>query len=423
MFMCFYFYFLTANESLTTSSPHKTEFKSPAEERLIRKMAKMALNGYEIGIQRKIKPADHIQSMADKIQDTVVTKHPLNTDNLQSTENIPSKTLDKFKVHENILSAGDKIKDILKNGPIVTESLPKPNLLIPPPLPSSPVPTFNIHSISIGQSPNSNGDKKKYDNGIKNLNTNFVPDDRTIHGADKTYNGSGYSSSEDSYKDKVEQNYTGTLRKSGLDKSSFLSSMNNTNGSNVNRDLNFDGNLCNTLNKKKLFEPSDAISNGKGCITNGFKQNDKTNEISETKTHNKTTVIDQASQITISDNIKTAPIVQDEEPMKLNNLHNNSLYTFKTANNDRKLNIQEQINNTTDNANTNETKDISDMNGKQQNKDEEVVVRRRQKRNPRDDDGRRDSHIIARPLSTIQCADVTDGLYPVCHKCDRAITR
>ncbi|XP_075970447.1 Z band alternatively spliced PDZ-motif protein 52 isoform X2 [Anticarsia gemmatalis] len=423
--------FAPTNEPLTTSSPHKPEFKSPAEERLIRKMAKMALNGYEIGIQRKIKPADHIQSMADKIQDTVVTKHPLNSDNASPGDNTLPKTLERgYKTHDTIQNIGDKIKDSLKNNHTITDTLPKPNILIPPPLPSSPIPTFNVHSTPIGHALNTNGDKKKYEITPKVLNNNFAPDER-IHSAEKSHNGSGYSSSDDSYKDKIEHNYTGTLKKTGLDKSSFLNSMNGANGSNANHDvkseIKFDGTFSNTLNKRKMFEKPESVSNNMS-FNNGYKQSEKANNTkldkSDTNSWNKNnSLIEQTSK---SDNVKNLLVHQNEElPKKKdlpNNLFNNSLYTFKNST----INGLEQTTDNTDNTNSfaDESKSVSNNCEKlQRGVDEEVVVRRRQKKNSRDDDGRRDSHIIARPLSTIQCADVADGLFPVCHKCDRAITR
>lgn len=393
-------------------------------------MAKMALNGYEIGIQRKIKPADHIQSMADKIQDTVVTKHPLNSDGTAPVaENTLNKTLERgFKTHDNIQSMGDKIKDTLKNNHTITETLSKPylnntNILIPPPLPTSPIPTFNAHNTAIGLTLNANGDKKKIDTTPKSLNTNIGSDDRVVLNVEKSHNGSGYSSSEDSSK---EHNYTGTLKKTGLDKSSFLNSMNGTNGSNGSHDikseLKFEGSYSNTLNKRKIFEKSDAVSNS--LVNNGFKSSDKV-ILSDTNTWNKTSVLDQTSKF---ENVKNTS-GQDEELTKKNelpnNLYNNSLYTLKiAANKDTKINGLEENKNSTDltNGPTEETKG-NDEKHQRHNVDEEIVVRRRQKKNSRDDDGRRDSHIIARPLSTIQCADVADGLYPVCHKCDKAITR
>nr|XP_049703018.1 PDZ and LIM domain protein Zasp isoform X2 [Helicoverpa armigera] len=418
--------FAPTNEPLPTSSPHKTEYKSPAEERLIRKMAKMALNGYEIGIQRKIKPADHIQTMADKIQDTVVTKHPLNSDNLPSTENNFTKTLDRgYKTHENIQSIGDKIKDTIKNNHPIIDSLSKPNILVPPPLPNSPVPTFNVHSTPIGHSLNTITDKKKYDTMPKALNASLVMEERSINSNENPLNGSGYSSSEDIHK--TENNYTGTLRKTGLDKSSFLNSMNGSTGTNIiNNDikseLKFDNTFSNTLNKRKLFEKQDTP------LTNNLtKMNDKVNNVVDTNIWNKTNNIEHGPN---SENGKSVYTAQQDDKISEkkelpDQLYDNSLYTYKNSNNKSNMNGNGQSNDYANNTYSEEIKDLSDNDDKQQQQkaEEEVVVRRRQKKTSRDDDGRRDSHIIARPLSTIQCADVSDGLYPVCHKCDKAITR
>ncbi|CAH0627239.1 unnamed protein product [Chrysodeixis includens] len=421
--------FAPTNELLTSSSPVKPEYKSPAEERLIRKMAKMALNGYEIGIQRKIKPADHIQSMADKIQDTVVTKHPLNSDSIPVVENNLPKTLERgYKTHDSIQSIGDKIKDTIKNNHPANESMSKPNILIPPPLPNSPIPTFNVHSTPIGLPLNNSDDKKKYNTIPKTLNASLITDDRLITSYDKSNNGSGYSSSEDSLKDKSEHNFTGTLRKTGIDKSSFLSSMNgsNGNGNHGNHDnkpeLKFDGAYSNTLNKRKLFEKADNSFNSTSTLN---KSSDMINNVSDTNIWNKTNNTEHVSK---AESIKNISAHYDEDLAKKkelpNNLINNSLYTYKNSaiNNS---NGHDQSNDYTDYVNTDDTKKFSGIEIKQekQNTDEEIVVRRRQKKTSRDDDGRRDSHIITRPLSTIQCADVAEVLYPVCHKCDKAITR
>lgn len=378
-------------------------------------MAKMALNGYEIGIQRKIKPADHIQSMADKIQDTVVTKHPLNTDTPPPLENNLTKPSERaFKTHDNI---SDRIKDNLKNNH-TTEYLPKPNILIPPPLPSSPVPMFNVHNTNIGISINTNDEKKKPEIVAKSTHCNVTPEERIVLSAGKSYNANGYSSSEDSYKDKVEQNYTGTLKKTSLDKSSFLNSMNGFNGNHDNKtEPILDRVYSNTLNKRKIFEKSDNVSTS-------FNNENKSNE----STRNKTSVFDQNCK---NENVKNTFIHHDEDANKKkelpDHLHNNSLYTLKTSpNNCIQFNGVERSNNDNNTKlNSEESKSSSDNDEKthQETNDEEIVVRRRQKKNIRNDDGRRDSHIIARPMSTIQCADVADGLYPVCHKCDKAITR
>lgn len=393
-------------------------------------MAKMALNGYEIGIQRKIKPADHIQSMADKIQDTVVTKHPLNTDTLPSVDNNLIKTLERgYKTHENIQSIGDKIKDTIKNNHPTIEPMSKSNILIPPPLPNSPIPTFNVHSTPIGHSLSTNGDKKKYDTMPKTLNTSLITDEHLINNNDKLHNGSGYSSSEDLYKDKTENNFMGTLRKTGIDKSSFLNSMNGSIGANASHDvkseLKFDNTYSNTLNKRKIFEKPETGSYH--SLNNLTKANDKVNNVCEKNIWNKTNTFEHASKAEIGKITQTTQ--QDDELNKTkelpDQLYDNSLYTLKTSSNKANTNGNEHSNDYVDIGFTDEIKNLSDSNDKQQQQksEEEVVVRRRQKKISRDDDGRRDSHIIARPLSTIQCADVAEGLYPVCHKCDKAITR
>lgn len=414
--MCVYlnvFDFLTVNETQSTGSLHKPEFKSPAEERLIRKMAKMALNGYEIGIQRKIKPGDHIQTMADKIQDTVVTKHPLNTDNVSSGENSRDSTLmrpintniDKvYKAPDpSIISIGDKIKETImlnhpasaNNGNTTLASSPPP-----PPIPCSPIPTLNAHST-----PKKQCDFISKNHTISNIN-NF----------DKPYNGSDYSSSEDSNKDKSEANYSDTLRKTkGFEKASFLNGMNNSIYDTKPSDAKFETNFSNTLNKRKIFE-RDTPKNTNSCLENRSKIGDKSNNIHDTR--NKSNSFEMSKD----EIINTALNQNDDQLSKkghANNLNDNTLYTYKPTITEN--NGQSNTNLHLDTIDSGDTKDYA--NEDHDENTDEVVVKRRQKKCSRNDDGRRDSHIIARPLSTMTAADVADGLYPVCHKCDKAIKR
>lgn len=474
---------------LTSSSLHKQEFKSPAEERLIRKMAKMALNGYEIGIQRKIKPADHIQSMADKIQDTVVTKHPMNSDNLSSGENsrentlrrAPNANIDRvYKAPDpSIVSIGDKIKEtILSNHPANTHMN---NVPMPPPIPNSPIPTFNVHSTPIGQPLHTKLQKKPSDFIPKNLSSSFS----SLNNGDKSHSGSGYSSSEDSYKDKSEGYYSDTLRKkAGVEKTSFLK------GINISSDIKqadsiFDNSYSNTLTKRKLFEKD--TSNGISNSENGTKLRDKSysstpdNKVwnkannnfeksslneSESKTDSKvwnktnnfekltvnesdskiwnrennfekSTVNEQADSKTdskvwtktnnfiVNEPLKNNQAQQDEVTKNNlpNNLYDNSLYTYKSSK--PELNGESLKNVPVEKIENKTSKDFDK--DSEDNAETETVVRRRQKKCVRNDDGRRDSHIIARPLSTMTsgtAGDMTDGLYPpICHKCDKTITR
>ncbi|KOB66281.1 putative adaptor protein enigma [Operophtera brumata] len=415
--LCVYlnvFDFLTVNETQPTGSLHKPEFKSPAEERLIRKMAKMALNGYEIGIQRKIKPGDHIQTMADKIQDTIVTKHPLNADNVSSGENSRDSTLRRpintniDKVYKapdpSIISIGDKIKEtIMINHPATTmngntslASSPPP-----PPIPCSPIPTLNVHST-----PKKQCDFISKNNIISNIN-NF----------DKSHNGSDYSSSEDSNKDKSETNYSDTLTKSkDLEKSSFLNVMNNSTNDTKLSEAKFKTNFSNTLNKRKIFE-RDAPKNTYSSSDNRSKIDDKFNNMHDTLRKR------NSFEISKDQIINTALNQNDDQLSKkvqANNLQDNTLYTYKPTTTE--INDQSNTNLYSDTINSKDTKDDVNEEHNDENTDE-VVVKRRQKKCSRNDDGRRDSHIITRPLSTMTAADVADGLYPVCHKCDKAIKR
>lgn len=401
------FDFLTVNELLTPGGLHKPEFKSPAEERLIRKMAKMALNGYEIGIQRKIKPGDHIQTMADKIQDTVVTKHPLNADNVSSEENSRDNTLKRPIINTNIdkvykapdpsiISIGDKIKETLMiNHPANTLNGNKQFSPPPPPLPSSPIPSLNTLSTP----------KKQSDFIIKNNTPN-------LNGFEKShYSENEYSSSDDSNKDKPENNNSDTLQKKKfVEKASFLNGMNKTND--TKPETNFETSFSNTLNKRKMFErdtlksPVSPLDNNRSKV--GVKFNNKSNN----DTWNKNNAVEKTKQ----DIIDTV-LNQSTKKGLSNDLQDNTLYSYKSispeSNGLANISKSDLIDN----------KDIKYPVNDFEDNDEEVVVTRRQKKCTRNDDGRRDSHIIARPLSTMTSTDAVDGLYPVCHKCDKAIKR
>lgn len=404
------FTFLTANDATqSANNQNRTEFKSPAEERLIRKMAKMALNGYEIGIQRKIKPADHIQSMADKIQDTIVTKHPLNADNIPSGESSRENTL-KRPVHKNvdktllkslennipstssgkIFFASQEINSKLKNG-----HAPEP-----PPLPTTPVPTFQAHSTPITNILN-NIATKSLDFAPKSNNHNT--NDNLLMTVEKPLNGI-YSNSEEFYIDKSDCiNYANGLKK----KTGYQEE--------INPEV---PNYSNTLNKRKLFERSDAL-NDSIYSENNCKFSESINNSVSKKDHvRKDKEFDNIDFAESCENVKSH---QDDILKKIsNNLHDNTMYTYKSPqrSGDMKINSKHEIENGTDATNgahssiDNEDKENS-----------EIVVRRRDKKNIRNNDGRRDSHIIARPLSTMTSVDVSEGQYPICHKCDKAITR
>ncbi|XP_034824503.1 uncharacterized protein Zasp52 isoform X5 [Maniola hyperantus] len=409
--------FAPTNETQTMSSQLKTEFKSPAEERLIRKMAKMALNGYEIGIQRKIKPADHIQSMAEKIQDTVVTKHPLNSDSVPSGENSRESTL-KRPLNKNVdkgykpldTTILNTLNHLTGNDSITCGNSHTP---IPPPLPSTPVPTFQAHSTPITNILNNIAAKSPdYNPKLNNtINKHETPLLQLYN--EKSQNG-GYSSSEDSSKDKSECNFN-TLKTTGYEKAKIFNE-NNIPCQDVKKsELISDINFSNTLSKRKLFERNDAM-NESSVSENNFKMFDKINNSVSEKDHARKY---NSSENSIED-IKSS-VYQEENTKKLpNSLFDNTLYTYKSG---KSNGIGEKI---TKNEHAAEhIKETSNSNHDTDNKDdsEEIVVRRRDKKNFRNDDGRRDSHIIARPLSTMTSVDVADGQYPVCHICDKAITR
>ncbi|XP_041976611.1 PDZ and LIM domain protein Zasp isoform X6 [Aricia agestis] len=398
--------FAPTNEQ-NNGSPQRTDFKSPAEERLIRKMAKMALNGYEIGIQRKIKPADHIQSMADKIQDTVVTKHPLNSDNATSAEISRENTLnrsfnksfDKSNTYGGANPAPVPINQIINNVTLnQTTNNHSSYTPVPPPLPTTPVPTFQAsstpnshppynHSLNI-MSHNADVNTKISDNGSYNFN------------GSKGKSSSSEYSSDDSNKGKTETPPTNSLRKKKLfENSPFLNESLSRNI--LKSDLSTDNNSINNISKRKIFTNSNESLESLPSKENGLSKDNKSNGLSN------------------NNNLKKIENNGEEKPTLPNNLYDNTLYSYKA--------VQSIGNNTSENTIDSISKQDHDKispNGLINNsKDEEVVVRRRDKKNIRNNDGRRDSRIISRPLSTMTSGDVTDGHYPVCHKCDKAIQR
>ncbi|XP_038210586.1 PDZ and LIM domain protein Zasp-like isoform X2 [Zerene cesonia] len=390
--------FAPTNETQNITNTHKMEFKSPAEERLIRKMAKMALNGYEIGIQRKIKPADHIQSMADRIQDTIVTNHPLNTENTSSGENSRDNTLKRprAKVTDRVFKQAEINIPLLNASKVNSSNGEAP---LPPPLPTTPIPVFNSRNTM-------NNSMSTEDSIILQITKDLTP-------GEKVQNGNMYSSCEDSKKDKVDNIYTNNLhQKPTFNKSSFLhDSPYETNKS----DAKIESNFSNTMSKRKIFERSDAINDSSFSTDNSYLQHklDDTNiKISDKNNINNKTGNKMNNKIVSIENGKENFSEGTDESQNLPNLYDNTLYTYKNTkiennkSNGQSLNSDEYLNQ----INTN--KDNT----------EETVVRRREKKNIKKDDGRRDSHIIARPLSTMTSLDVADGHY-ICHVCDKAITR
>lgn len=417
------FDFLTANETQLSSISNKPKFKSPAEERLIRKMAKTALNGYEIGIQRKIKPADNIQSMAEKIQDTVVTKHPLNSDSLSSGESSRENTLRRplhknfergYNTMDSIQSIGDKIKDtiISKHPAGVNFTNGNASIPPPPPLPTSPMPTFNVQSTPIVTTTINANTKKQTDFAPNSLNFGTDMQLQLTINKEKPYNSSGYSSSDDSNKEKNDDSYSNTFRKENELEKIFPDGMNTHSIQDYKPDKNIDINCSNTLRKRNFFEKMDA-NNG---LNNVNKVHDSRNNIlSRTNTLKKPSLFEKDFK---AENAKN--FTKDEEDGNTqgppNNLYDNSLYTFKTNGTNGTSNLSQE-------QDKGFGKDLQNEKDINTDSESEVAVKHRQKKVDRNDDGRRDSRLIARPKSTMTFVDVADGKYPICHKCDKAITR
>lgn len=445
--------FAPTNETQIVSSPIKTEFKSAAEERLIRKMAKMALNGYEIGIQRKIKPAEHIQSMADKIQDTVVTKHPLNTDCMQddlssgesSRDSTLRRSLNKIvdrsiKVPETLINFSEKYKDIgasnnfnnslnksnapnpppLPKSPIPSQ-LPKSSVMaecfdspIPPPIPKTPIPVFSAHSTPLSR-PNNNT-KKITELSDKQFGTNYDRNSQVERYVENSLNGSDYSSSEDSYKEKLES--TNTLRKIQIFEKPALLNEIEVNQESKRYEQKSDNNYSNTLSKRLLFEKKEALN--ESCIStdNNYKDKNKENFIESIST--KLTSNEQLFN-SVEKNKKNNADENKNKDLPYD-LQDNTMYSYKPIINDIHNSIP-IINDKMDSTTLHKNTELNCETYKEENSQPDEPVKLRQKKINRNDDGKRDSHIIARPLSTMTSVDVADGLYPVCHKCDKAITR
>lgn len=378
-------------------------------------MAKMALNGYEIGIQRKIKPADHIQSMANKIQDTVVTKHPLNSDTVASEHNSRENTLRRplNKNFDDLCKTPDNnftnTKNIATSGLSVDTNNGYPP--IPPPIPNTPIPSFDLPSTFASNMSTPQTQKKQTDYPLKNSDSNLLTLSilQSLNNTEKSPNGSGYSSNEDMNKDKSEINISNgnTLRKkTNFEKSSFLDGMNAVNHDIYKCELKTDNNYSNTLNKRKLFEKHDDLNSSDESIKNGNKSNDSWSEL------NQSYILRKASAS--PDNGKSN-IKNDEENGKRlpSNLNDNTLYAFKSP--------KAMQSTSSENDNNDTQNNVTEL--KSDNTETETVVRRREKKKCINDDGRRDSHIVTRPLSTMTSVDVAEGQYPVCHICDKAITR
>lgn len=412
----FLWFVLTVNETQTQHS-HRQEFKSPAEERLIRKMAKMALNGYEIGIQRKIKPADHIQSMAEKIQDTVVTKHPLNSDNTTSSDSSRENTLNKsmnktdksYKICDSINNIGDKIKDTIRNNHPATANFTNGNIPVPPPIPTTPVPSLDTYSTQFNQT------SKKYNENNTNASRKFS--NLVFDHLEATYNSEPmvYLNGCDNEKINDDSNKNKTENFSILDKTidSFNVINNSQNTSTPNNKI--DVNHSNTLSKRNIFEK--RIEESYNNNTN--KSSDKLyrNGINTTNT-TKEKSMDSVLESKVNNILQSSK--QNDDKSYKNNLPNNysdnTLYHFTQEKNNKEMMEKQDISKNASNENN-----LS--NAGKDNAENDFIVKRRQKKTDTTNDGRRDSHIIARPLSTMKSEDVADGLYPVCHKCDKAITR
>lgn len=130
-----------------------------AKNSLMRQLAKHAFDGnYEIGIQRKIKPGDHISNMANIIKDTIIMKHPLNntaiTNSTIEASKYPKGNVDSLQSNRisPIMKEPYKKPDIPPPPPIFTSGTIPP----PPPPPLKAKPDMQNFPLSLS-SPKING--------------------------------------------------------------------------------------------------------------------------------------------------------------------------------------------------------------------------------------------------------------------------
>lgn len=336
---------------------------------IMKQLSRNAFNGtYEIGIQRKIKPGDHIANMANKIKETVVLKHPLQNSNdvpisinndaikfskfssgINSTNSLNSRT-DSSNARSTFLNQGHPLPAAVAPQAIIGNMSGN----IPPP---PPPPKFKVGSVSPVQSP------------LSPVQPSHASSPSLSQSSSPMTSLSGSGSLSPVYERQYHNNDISDIPPRQLT-SALLNKL-------IKKDLEngkFDG------EKKKLPFQKDHHNNLYQTNTNG--------------------------------QIKK-PIVEPFKPLINNEFINNMLKHNTNIENDSP---KSTVIPNTEKFHDTEKKIISN----------ESPVKLRDKKKTASDDqcsGKRDSHVVSRPLSTIASVDVVDGVYPVCNDCNKQITR
>ncbi|XP_077285691.1 Z band alternatively spliced PDZ-motif protein 52 isoform X2 [Arctopsyche grandis] len=316
---------------------------------LMRQLAKNAFDGnFEIGIQRKIKPGDHISNMASKIKDTVVMKHPLNNSTITNSA-IEASKYPKGNTENGIHNYNhmNGLNLNMNNETCRKQEPPAPQIVFtcgtvppPPPLPK-----------------------------IKQEYQNLTPQ--------KT-NGNAFSSP--------------SLSQS----SSPLTSLSGS------------GSLSPSYDKQTTHQADSNIPPRQltSALLNKMLLKDIINK-EKVETENKSPK--SFSNLNVNRNIAESFELKNDKQTKLKINNDENIIPYNVAN----MSLE-----------SNEVVNL--VNGdKTENNNDFPVQLREKKRNLIDDkkSGKRDSHIVTRPLSTIASVDIVDKSNPVCTQCNKQITR
>lgn len=316
---------------------------------LMRQLAKNAFDGnFEIGIQRKIKPGDHISNMASKIKDTVVMKHPLNNSSITNSAIEASKYPKgntENEIHNYNYMNGPNSN--INNETCRKHASPAPQIVFPcgtvPPPPPLPK--------------------------IKQEYQNLTP---------QKMNGNAFSSP--------------SLSQS----SSPLTSLSGS------------GSLSPSYDKQTIHQVDSNIPPRQitSALLNKMLLKDIINK-EKVEIENKSPK--SFSNLNVNRNIAESFELKNDKQTKLKINNDENIIPYNVAN--MSLEPSEIVNL---------------VNGdKTENNNGFSVKLREKKRNLIDDksSGKRDSHIVTRPLSTIASVDIVDQSNPVCNQCNKQITR
>lgn len=338
---------------------------------IMKQLSRNAFNGtYEIGIQRKIKPGDHIANMANKIKETVVLKHPM-----QNSNDLPISTTNeavKFSKFSNGINSTNSLNSRTDSSnarsTFLNQSHPVPitpqaiigNMSgnIPPP---PPPPKFKVGSLSPVQS------------SLSPVQPSHASPPSLSQSSSPMTSLSESGSLSPVYERQYHNNDISDIPPRQLT-SALLNKL-------IKKDL--DNGKFDT-DKKKLPFPKDHH------IHSNLYQTNTNGQIKK-------------------------PIVEPFKPSINNEFINKMVKHHTNLESDSPkstvISNVEKFHNT-------EKKIISN----------ESPVKLRDKKKTESNDqcsGKRDSHVVSRPLSTIASmdVDVVDGVYPICNDCNKQITR